>query len=148
MDKLISNKKAYFNYEILETFEAGVALLGSEVKALRANKAHLQGAYITLNDGEAFLRKAYIAPYQESNTPSDYSAERPRKLLLKQKELAQLTRELNTAGLTVVPLKWYNKKRKIKLEIALVRGKKKVDKRESIKARDVKRDINRTLKNQ
>lgn len=148
MTDLIINKKATFNYEILERYEAGVVLFGYEAKALRYGKAHLTGAYVTLRDGELFLRNAHIAHYQEANQPKDYNPDRERKLLLKAKEINELQKRLNTAGLTIVPIKWYNKKRTIKLEIALVRGKKKADKRESIKARDVKRDIDRTLKNQ
>lgn len=145
---MIVNKKATFNYEILERYEAGVVLYGYEAKALRAGKANLTGAYVTLRNDELFLRNAHIAHYQEANQPKDYNLERERKLLLKTKEIQELQKKLNTAGLTIVPLKWYNKKRIIKLEIALVRGKKKADKRESIKARDVKRDIDRTLKQQ
>jgi SsrA-binding protein len=148
MTDTIVNKKTTFNYEILERYEAGVVLFGYEAKALRSGKAHLTGAYVALKDGELFLKNAHIAHYQEANMPKDYSPERERKLLLKAKEITELSKRLNTAGLTIVPIKWYNKKRKIKLEIALVRGKKKADKRESIKARDVKRDIDRTLKNQ
>jgi len=148
MTDTIVNKKTTFNYEILERYEAGVVLFGYEAKALRSGKAHLTGAYVALKDGELFLKNAHIAHYQEANMPKDYNPERERKLLLKAKEITELSKRLNTAGLTIVPIKWYNKKRKIKLEIALVRGKKKADKRESIKARDVKRDIDRTLKNQ
>lgn len=148
MVDIIRNKKVAFNYEILERHEAGVVLFGYEAKALRVGKAHLTGAYVTLRDGELFLKNAHIAHYQEANMPKDYNPERERKLLLKTKEIIEIQKSLNTAGLTVVPIKWYNKKRTIKLEIALVRGKKKADKRESIKARDVKRDIDRTLKQQ
>jgi len=148
MQSMIVNKKATFNYEILERYEAGMVLFGYEAKALRVGKAHLTGAYVTLRDGELWLKNAHIAHYQEANMPKDYNPERERKLLLKRKEIQELQKSLNTAGLTIVPIKWYNKKRKIKLVIALVRGKKKVDKRESIKARDVKRDIDRTLKMQ
>lgn len=142
------NKKATFNYEILETFEAGLLLAGYEVKAIRAGKTSLVGSYIILRENEAFLKGATISYYQEANTPKDYNPERERKLLLNKKELEKLAKQLNTAGLTIVPIRLYNNKSKIKLEIALVRGKKKADKRESIKQRDVKRDIDRTLKNQ
>jgi len=142
------NKQATFNYEILETFEAGVMLHGFEVKAIRAGRASLIGAYIILRHGEAFLKGATISHYQEANTPDSYLPERERKLLLQKKEIAKLEKALNTKGLTIVPIKLYNKNRHIKLEIALVRGKKKADKREAIKARDNKRDIARTLQNQ
>ncbi len=148
MNDMIINKKATFNYEILERYEAGVVLTGAEVKALRNNLAHLTGAYVVMREGRPYLKGAHISPYQVANTDPSYNPERERALLLSKKELAEIEKSLNTAGLTVVPIKWYNKKRKIKLEIALVRGKKKADKRESIKARDVKRDIERTLKSQ
>jgi len=148
MGDMIVNKKATFNYEILERYEAGVVLTGSEVKALRNNMAHLTGAFVIMRDGKPYLKNAHISAYQAANTDKDYNPERERTLLLSKKELAELDKSLNTAGLTVVPIKWYNKKRHIKLEIALVRGKKKTDKREAIKARDVKRDIARTLKSQ
>lgn len=142
------NKQATFNYEILEEFEAGIVLAGYEVKAVRAGKVSLVGSFVTLEAGEAYLKGASISYYQEANTPDRYQPERARKLLLSRKELNQLEKKLNTAGLTVVPISLYNSGRKIKLKIALVRGKKKADKRETIKQRDVKRDIDRTLKNQ
>jgi len=148
MPTYVRNKKATFNYEILETFEAGMVLFGYEVKAIRAGKVSLVGAYVILRQGEAFLKSATISYYQEANTPNDYDPVRERKLLLSKKELAKIEKELNTAGLTVVPIKLYNNKSKIKLAIALVRGKKKTDKRQSLKARDAKRDIDRTLKGQ
>ncbi len=140
------NKKATFNYEILETFEAGAVLSGTEVKSIRKGKASLVGSYIILKDDGAYLKGATIPPYQEANAPDNYNPERERQLLLSQKELNKLRKELNTAGLTIVPISWYNKKSKIKLEIALVRGKKKADKRETIKERDNKRMIDRLLK--
>ncbi len=146
MSDLITNRKATFNYEILERFEAGVELYGFEVKALRHKMANLTGAYVTIREGEVWLLGAHISPYQAANTPSDYNPERDRKLLLNKKEIAKLQRELNTAGLTIVPIKWYSSGRNLKLQIALVRGKKKADKRESIKARDTKRDLDRELK--
>jgi len=145
---MIVNKKATFNYEILERFEAGVVLAGYEVKALRNNQANLAGSFVIFRDGRPYLKNAHIAHYQPANMPKDYNPERERALLLTKNELSSLAKKLNTAGLTVVPIKWYNNKRAIKLEIALVRGKKKADKREAIKARDVKRDIARTLKSQ
>jgi SsrA-binding protein len=140
------NKKATFNYEILERFEAGVVLRGYEVKAIRSGKASLVAAYIVLREGQAYLKGASVTYYQEANTPDSYNPERERKLLLNKKELLEIEKQLNTAGLTVVPISWYSKDSKIKLEIALVRGKKKVDKRETLKKRDNKRAIDRILK--
>lgn len=148
MADLARNKKATFNYDVLEEFEAGLVLRGFEAKAIRSGKVSLVGSYIILRDNEAYLKGATISYYQEANTPDTYNPERERKLLLSKKELAKLAKELNTQGLTIIPISLYNANRKIKLRIALARGKKKADKRETIKQRDVKRDIDRTLKNQ
>lgn len=148
MASYIRNKKAYLNFEVLETFEAGIVLAGYEVKAVRAGRGKLEGSHIIIRGGEAFLVGASISHYQEANTPKSYDKERVRKLLLSKKQLKKLDTELNQAGLTIVPISLYNKIRKIKLEIALVRGKKKADKREALKKRDVKRDIDRILKTQ
>ncbi len=148
MSDFITNKKAYFDYEILETFEAGVVLTGAEVKSVRASKASLNGAYVIIRGGEAFLVNASISPYQVANTPKNYDPERARKLLLSEKELATLERGSEQEGLTIVAIKWYNKKRFLKLEIGLARGKKKVDKRETLKERATKRDIDRIMKGQ
>jgi SsrA-binding protein len=148
MSTYIQNRKARFNFEILETFEAGLVLHGYEAKAIRAGKGKLDGAYVIIRGREAFLVGASIAAYQPANTPKSYDPERARKLLFSKKELAHLELQTETARLTAVPLKLYNVGRRIKLEVALARGKKKHDKRESIKARDSKRDIERTLKSQ
>ncbi len=144
----ISNKKAHFNFEILQDYEAGIVLYGHEAKAVRAGKGKLEGAHVVIRGGEAYLVGASISPYQETNTPKNYEPERARKLLLSKKELSELEVKGEQAGLTVVPLKLYNNGRKIKLEIALARGKKKTDKRETIKKRDTKREIDRILKHQ
>lgn len=125
-----------------------MVLCGHEVKAVRTGKGKFDGSYIIIRGGEAFLTGASIAPYQPLNTPKDYDPERVRKILLSKKELLRLENQTETARLTAIPLKLYNSGRKIKLEIALARGKKKYDKRETLKARDSKRDIERTLKNQ
>lgn len=148
MSAYISNKKARFDYEILETFEAGVVLAGYEVKAVRSGKGKLEGGHVVIRGGEAYLVGASIAHYQEANTPKKYDPERVRKLLFSKKELAHLEVKGEQSGLTLVPVKLYNNGRNIKLEVALARGKKKQDKRESLKARDTKRDIDRILKSQ
>lgn len=148
MSTYTDNRRARFDFEFLDTFEAGLVLFGHEVKSIRAGKAKLDGSYVVVRGGEAYLVGASIAPFQPVNTPKEYDPERPRKLLLNKKELARLSRETETARLTAVPIKLYNKSGKIKLEIALARGKKKADKRENIKERDTKRDIERTLKGQ
>jgi len=146
MAQLASNKKAKFDYELLDTYEVGVSLLGTEVKALRSGQGKLDGAHVIVRGGEAFLVNASIPPFQKANAPSDYDAERARKLLLTKKEIAELEQKSEKQGLTVVPIKWYNAGRKLKLEIAIGRGKKKTDKRQTIQARDTKRDIERELK--
>ena len=148
MTAYINNRKAHFDYEILDRFEAGLVLFGYEVKAIRAGKGKLIGAFVIVRGGEAFLVGCNIPSHQPVNTPKSYDSERARKLLLSKKELALLERQTETAHLTAIPLRLYNKSGKIKLEFALARGKKKQDKRESIKARDSKRDIDRTLKSQ
>ena len=142
----IQNKKARFDYELIKKFEAGVQLFGHEVKAVRAGKASLAGAHVVVRDNEAYLVNSSISHYQESNTPKEYDQQRPRKLLLHKKEIAELAKAEHDKGLTVVPLAWYNNNRKLKLEIAIAKGKKDYDKRETLKERDSKRKINRTLK--
>lgn len=148
MSEYVKNRKASFDFEYLETYEAGVVLTGHEVKAIRAGKASLNGAYVIIRGGEAFLVNASISPYQTANTPKNYDPERPRKLLLSKKELSVLEQGSERQGLTIVALKWYNKGRKIKLSLALARGRKKADKREKLKEKSSKRDIERLLKNQ
>lgn len=143
-----THRRAHFDYDILDTFEAGLVLVGHEVKAIRLGRAKLEGGHVVVRDGEALLVGISVPPFQPKNTPVKYDPERTRILLLKPKELATLERETEKAGLTAVPLALYNAGRNIKLKIGLARGKKKTDKRESIKARDTKREIERTLKNQ
>jgi SsrA-binding protein len=144
---LIEHKKARLNYEILEEYEAGLELLGFEVKSLRSGNGKLEGAHIIVRNGEAYLVGASIPPYQASNTPSDYDAERTRRLLLTQKELVALAAFEGQKGLTIVPISVYNKGKVLKLRIAVARGRKKYDKRAVMKERDTKRQIDRTLKN-
>ncbi len=141
------NKEALFNYEVLEKFEAGVELLGFEVKAIKAGKMNLAGSHVGVRGGEAFLIGASIAPYQTANTPEDYEPTRVRKLLLNKSELAQLAGFESKKGLTIIPISVYNKGRRIKLEVAVARGKKRFDKRQTIKKRETDIEIRRTLKN-
>jgi SsrA-binding protein len=140
------NKQAYFNYEVLEKYEAGMELRGFEVKSIKDGKISLQGAHIVIRGGEAFLIGATIPPYQEANTPPDYDTGRSRKLLLRKEELQKLAGESEQKGLTLAPLRLYNRRGKIKLEFALVRGKRTYDKRETIKRRDIERETARKLK--
>ncbi|MCU0678602.1 MAG: SsrA-binding protein SmpB [Candidatus Pacebacteria bacterium] len=143
-----NNKRAHFDYEILETIEGGLVLLGTEVKSIRAGRAKLDGGYVVVRGGEAYLVGASIPAWQPINASKSYDPERPRKLLLKEKELLKVTRDTDKQGLTAVALSLYNSGRNIKLSFGIAKGKKKADKRESLKARDVKREIERTLKSQ
>ncbi len=147
MSSLVKNQRAHFDYEILEKWEAGIVLQGFEVKSLKTGRgASLAGSHVSFEHGEAFLVGADIAPYQAGNTPSDYDSKRPRKLLLSKKELTKIAGLSTERGLTVIPLSLYNRGNKLKLELGLARGKKRYDKRESIKKREAKRHIDRVLK--
>jgi SsrA-binding protein len=140
------NKKAYFNYNILEKFEAGISLIGLEVKSIKSGRINLSGAYVVVKNGEVFLVGANIPPYQPKNTPKDYNPERTRKLLLKKAEIKYLTGKIKQKGLTIVPLRVYNIRGIIKLEFAVAKGKKSFDKRESIKKREYEIEMKRKLK--
>ena len=141
-----TNPKAYFDYNILETFEAGLVLSGQEVKSVKTGKVSLRGSYVKILNNEAWLIGATVSPYQQNNTSPDYDHQRTRKLLLKKKEVKYLFEKSQEAGLAIVPLKLYGKKNLIKLEIGLARGKKKYDKRESIKKREEEKKIRQKIK--
>lgn len=140
------NKKARFDYNILEKFQAGLVLKGHEVKAIKTGKASLKGSFVNLINNELWLLNAHIAPYQPKNTFANYDPEKSRKLLLKKAEIKSLIGKLKQKGLTLVALKLYNKAGKIKLEFGIGKGRKKYDKRELIKKRTAKREIQRSLK--
>ena len=140
------NRKAYFDYEILEKFEAGLVLSGAEVKSIKNGRINLAGSYVNFHNGELYLINSSIAPYQPKNQPSDYDPERSRKLLLKKQEIEYLAGKIKQKGLTLVPTKVYNKGRRIKIEIAVARGKKQYDKRESISKRETARQIEQVIK--
>ena len=140
------NRKARFNYEILEKYETGIELLGVEVKSIRSGRMSLEGAFVVVRGGEVFLINSNIPPYQPNNTSKDYDPLRNKKLLLTKKEIATLAGSEKNKSLTIVPISVYNEGKKIKVEIALVKGKKKHDKRESIKKRDTDREIRREYK--
>lgn len=140
------NRKATFDYEILETYEAGLILFGYEVKAIKTGHLSLAGAYVIIRGNEAYLINAYIPPYQPKNTPGDYDPYRLRKLLLHKSEIASLIGKTKQKGLTLVPLKVYTKHGKLKLEFVLARGKKKFDKRDKIIERETKRKIDRAIR--
>lgn len=146
MADLLQNKKAFFNYEIADTFESGIELFGFEVKSLRGKQGSLEGAHVIVRGNEAFLTGASIPAFQPKNAPKDFDPLRNRKLLLNKKEIAKLAGIESKANLTIVPISVYNSGRYIKLKIAIGRGKKKFDKRETIKRRDTERDVRRELK--
>lgn len=146
MATFVDNKKVRFNYEILETFDAGLELVGGEVKAVRKKQMSLEGSHVVIRGGEAYLVGATIALYQPSNPDGQYEANRNRRLLLSRKELKEMISKSEQRGLTLVPISVYNKGRYLKLSIGLVRGKKKFDKRETLKKREAEREIGRSLK--
>jgi SsrA-binding protein len=143
---LIENGRVRFDYTILEEMEAGLELKGFEVKSLRAKRGSLKGARVVARGGEAYLVGASIPAWQIANAPKSYEPERTRRLLLSQKEIAHIASAESHQGLTVVPISVYNRGRKLKLAIAIARGKKREDKRHTIRAREEKRRIERTLK--
>lgn len=143
---LVENKKVRLDYTILEELEAGIELHGFEVKSLRAGRGSLKGARVIARGGEAYLVGASIPAWQITNAPKSYDAERPRRLLLNEKEIARIASAEGEKGLTIVPISVYNRRRILKLAIAIARGKKKEDKRHTIRAREEKRRIERTLK--
>ncbi|MBU1137067.1 SsrA-binding protein SmpB [Patescibacteria group bacterium] len=146
MPTLATNPRAKFDYQILETYEAGLVLSGFEVKAAKNNRLSLRGSYVTIKDGEAFLINAQIMPYQPKNTPADYDPNRTRKLLLHKKEIKALIGQTKEKGLTLTPIRVYTKRNRIKIEFGLGRGKRKVDKREKIKKRESDRKIDRAMR--
>lgn len=146
MANYAENRKAHFNYEILEKYEGGIELSGSEVKSIRAGRMSLEGAFVIVRGGEVFLINANIPPYQAKNAPPYFDELRNRKILLTKKEIRELVDTEKNKSLTIVPLSLYNKGRKIKISIALAKGKKKYDKRETIKKRETDREIRRSLK--
>lgn len=139
------NDRAHFDYQILETLEAGLVLSGQEVKSAKKGRVSLRGSYVKILNGQPRLLGAHISPYQPGNVPTDYDPQRTRPLLLKKKEVKYLLGKTTETGITLVPLKIYGKNNLIKLEIGLARGKKKFDKRETIKKREEERKIRRGL---
>ncbi len=147
MKTLAYNRRARFDYEVIEKLEAGISLLGTEVKSVKAGHMSLRGAFVTMHDGEAFLINATVPPWQPGNAPADYDPVRARKLLLKRSELKSLLGAKKAKGLTMVPLRVYSKRGKVKVEVILGRGRKKVDKKQLKRERDIKREMERMLKN-
>jgi len=146
MPTIIKNKKGLHNYEVLEKFEAGIVLSGQEVKSVKQGHIHLDGSYVRIKKGEAWLVGAEIPKYRHAGSLRDYDAKRDRKLLLRKKEIRYLVGKTQEKGLTLIPVSVYTKRSKIKLEIGVARGKKKHDKREVIKKREDERRISRAIK--
>lgn len=146
MTTMFTNKKAWFNYEMIETFEAGIALLGNEVKSIRNGKLNISEAFIKIKDGEATIHNMEIQSYEKTNSFQIISPTRTRKLLLKKNEINKLIGKIQEKGLTLVALKVYFKRQYVKLELGLGKGKKMGDKRESIKTREIDREISRAFK--
>lgn len=142
----IQNRKAHFNYEVLEKYEGGIELVGNEVKSVRNGRISLEGAFVIVRGGEVFLINANIDPYQPKNAPKDYNPLRNRKILLTKKEIIELGESEKNKSLTIIPISLYNKGRKIKIEVALVKGKKQHDKRETTKKRETDRELRREYK--
>lgn len=146
MPALLENKKAFFNYEILERLEAGLELSGTEVKSLKSKHGSIAGARVIVRGGEAYIIGMDIPPYQPLNAPKGYDPQQTRRLLLHKREIAHLAGKAEERGLTVVPIRVYTTHGFVKLEIGIVRGKKKFEKREKIKKRDTERELLRTIK--
>ncbi len=140
------NRKARFLYAFLEIYQAGIELLGTEVKSIRAGRVSMQDGYASIRNGEAWLMNVHIAPYDSAGSFFNHEAKRSRRLLLHKKEINQLIGQVEQKGLTLVPTKMYFKNGRVKVDIALARGKKLHDKREDIKRRDDKRAMQRAMK--
>ncbi len=143
---LVTNRKASHEYEIMDRFEAGIVLVGTEVKSLREGHAVLTDGWVDIDRGEAYLQDVNISLYSHGNQ-MNHVERHPRKLLLKRREIIRLHQKISEKGLTLIPLKFYLKDQLIKLEIALAKGKKLHDKRESQKSRDAAREIHRAIRN-
>ena|SRR3972149_11402075 len=140
----IENKKAFFNYQILEKFEAGIALSGEEIKSIRVGRVSLADSYVLMKEGEALLVNAHIAPYEKGDQAAE--PKKDRRLLLHKKEIDYLIGKLSGQNLTIVPLRLYFRHSYAKIEIALARGKKKADKRETLKLKAIERDVEAGLR--
>jgi SsrA-binding protein len=140
---IATNRQAGFRYELLERYEAGIQLQGSEVKSMRQGGVQLKDAYAEVQDGEVWLQRMYIAPYKPAR--ENHDPERPRKLLLHKREIERLIGKTAEKGLTLVPTRLYFKGRNAKVELALAKGKEQKDKRRAIKERETRREIDRAL---
>jgi SsrA-binding protein len=146
--KIVSdNRQARFRYEIIETYEAGIELKGTEVKSIRQGKANLRDGYALVRNGEVWMLNVHVSPYETASEYFNHDPRRTRRLLLHRQEIRKLIGKVEEKGLTLVPLKMYMKKGRVKVTIGLGRGKKLFDKRESIKEKDAKREMARMMKN-
>ena len=145
MPTFATNKRAFHDYTILDRLEAGIVLTGSEIKSVRANRLNFNDSYVRIKDGQAWLINMYIAPYP-GGFERQYDPTASRRLLLHRRQIDNLDRKLSTRNLTIIPLKVYWSNNHAKVEIALVEGKKKYDKREALKRKDIQRDIDRTIR--
>ncbi|MEK7805319.1 MAG: SsrA-binding protein SmpB [Planctomycetota bacterium] len=145
MEIIAKNRKAYFQYEILEKIEAGVVLTGTEVKSIRNSDVSINESFAHLNNGEIFVYEMHIGEYKQGNR-QNHEPKRVRKLLLHKREIAKITGKIKQKGYTMIPLSLYFKEGVVKVELALVRGKTKIDKREDIKKRDIDREIQRAMR--
>ena len=146
MASYAENRKAHFEYEVLESFEGGLVLSGQEAKSIRAGHAKLQGAFIKLLKGELWLIGAHVSPYQKASQLQGYDPTQSRKILVKQSELRYFAGKIQEKGLTLVPFSFYPKGRRIKVSFALCRGKKAHDKRQTLKERTIARETSRSLR--
>lgn len=149
MPIIAKNKQLSHDFKILEEFEAGLVLSGAEVKSIKTGHISLKGSFISIKNGQAYIKNLHIPIYQKASLSSkkNYNPDADRRLLLTKKEIIYLSNKTDEKGLTIMPISVYTTRRLIKVKIALVKGKKKFDKREDIKKRDIKRDILRKLKN-
>jgi SsrA-binding protein len=146
MATYIDNRKAHFNYNVEETFEAGIELMGFEVKSIKKGQGTITSSFCIIRGGEAYIVGLHIPPYQPNNTAPGYDPDMTRRLLLSKKEIKRLADKDGLKGLTLIPLSLYSKGRYIKVSIAVARGKKVFDKRETIKKRESDREISREYK--
>jgi len=142
----INNRKAHFDYEILETYETGIVLTGTEIKSVRQGNGNLKDSYAIIRNNEVFLLNMHISEYKEGNI-FNHDEKRTRKLLLHKKEILKIRDKVELEGITLVPLKLYFSKNKVKILLGIAKGKKTYDKRESIKKRDIEREIKMRMKN-
>jgi len=146
MKILAVNRRAPFDYELMERHEAGLALTGAEVKSVKTGHVSLKGSFVTVHDNELFLTNSLIPPYRHAHKDTRHEDTRPRKLLLRRSEIRSLIGKSRTEGLTLVPIRVYTKNRLVKLEFAVGKGKKAIDKRETIKKREARRDMSRAMR--